>query len=436
VAAIDTSDVGGIGITSQRTGVVLLDDEGKELASWPNADGRGVGEGIALERDHAERVYAVAGRLPIMLYLPARLGWFRANRAEDAARVRWALSLADWAVFRLTDEAATEPTQAAELLVYDLAKGVWSDELCEQLGVPAKVLPAIHDAGSPAGTLTVVAAERLGLRKGIPVVGGGSDTQAASLGLGVTEPGQGSVIAGSTMLCQQPVEEPLIDDARRLWTSPHLSGGFVVEAHCGESGVPIDWTAALLGESHEWMDEAAGNAEPGSGGVSFIDAAPSNVGNFPLMRQGGMSFPVPLLALGRSREDVARAALEGVAFAAKAGLSWTQEVAGEFQDLALGGGVARSKSFARILAAAMNRPVRVATETNGSALGAAMVAAVAAGAHGTVNEAAKAMADPGETVEPELSWVGPTATAYAGWRERVQAMDENSMRVGHMIGPR
>jgi hypothetical protein len=46
------------------------------------------------------------------------------------------------------------------------------------------------------------------------------------------------------------------------------------------------------------------------------------------------------------------------------------------------------------------------------------------------------MADRGARVDPEPSWAGPTATAYAGWRQRVQRMEENTMRVSHMIGPR
>ena len=49
-----------------------------------------------------DRVYDLAGRLPVMLYLPARLAWFRANRPQLAERVRCALSFSDWAVFRLT----------------------------------------------------------------------------------------------------------------------------------------------------------------------------------------------------------------------------------------------------------------------------------------------------------------------------------------------
>jgi sugar (pentulose or hexulose) kinase len=429
---VDGADVGAIGVTSQRTGVVFLDGEGSEVSISPNADGRGVGPGIELEREHGDLVYRTAGRLPVMLYLPARLAALKMADPERASKVATTLSLSDWAVRKLTGVAATEPTQAAEMLVFDLAAGEWSDELLRCLEVPSALLPAILPPGQPAGTVTRQAAEAFGLRSDLRTVAAGSDTQAAALAMGVTQPGQGVVVAGSTMLCEQPIAEPTIDDAKRLWTSPHLSGGFVAEAHCGESGIPIQWMADLMGETPEWIDQAAADSEPGAGGLFFLDAAPSTVGDFPMMRAGSLSFPAPLLALARSRADVARAVLEGVAFAAKAGLEWTQEVAGPAEDLAVTGGVSRSRAFATILASALNHPVRAATEPLGSALGAAIVAAVAT--YQSVRAAADAMADRGETIEPEPSWIGPTAGAYSGWRERVRHMDDNTMRVGHMIG--
>ena len=434
VSQVEAQDIAAVGVTSQRTGVVLLDDDGTELYSGPNADGRAVVEGAELEREHGDLVYRTAGRLPVMLYLPARLAWFRANRRDVFERARCALSFSDWLAFRLTGTPATEPTQAAEMLVYDLASGSWSEDLCEALGVPRHLLPDIRPVESPTGDLTRDAAERIGLPPGIPIVAGGCDTQAAALGLGVTEPGEAVVVAGSTMLCQQVSAEPLIDDQRRLWTSPHLSGGFVLEAHCSEAGGALDWLTGLMAWDHESVDRAAASAEPGGGGVFFLDAVPSRVGDFPLMRTGALTFPAPLIALGRSREDVARAALEGIAFGAKAGLEWLDDVAGSPSSVALGGGVSRSETFGRVLATAVGNTVRVATEPNGSALGAAIVAAVGAGATGTVTDAAKSMADAGRAVEPEDSWAAATSSAYAGWRERAERMEETTMRVSHMIG--
>ena len=46
------------------------------------------------------------------------------------------------------------------------------------------------------------------------------------------------------------------------------------------------------------------------------------------------------------------------------------------------------------------------------------------------------MADRGAEVDPEQAWTAGTATAYAAWQERIQRIDETTMRVSHMIGPR
>ncbi|MBI4728130.1 MAG: FGGY-family carbohydrate kinase [Acidobacteria bacterium] len=431
--AVGRSSVAALGVTSQRTGVVILDAGGRALYSGPNADGRAIAEGLALEREHGERIWRIAGRLPAMLYLPARLAWLRKNRPEIAERARAALSFSDWAVHRLTGVAATEPTQAAEMGVYDLAAGQWSGELCEALGVPPSLLPPILGYGRAAGGLLPEAASALGLLPGIPVAGAGADTQCAALGAGVVAPADACVVAGTTMLAGQVVPEPRIDPRGRLWTSPHPAGGFVVEAHCGEAGAPLDWFLALSGENHEWLGRAASSAAPGAGGLSFVDAWPSAMGDFALLRTGALSFPAPLLALARPREDVARAVVEGVAFAACAGLEWTAEAVGQARSVALAGGVSRIGVFGRVMATALGRPVRVAGGAGASARGAAIVAAVAAGIHSSVAEAARAMADPGTDVEPVAEWAGATALAFSAWRERAAQAAESALTVRKLM---
>lgn len=434
VSAADAGDVAGIGVTSQRTGVVLLDAGGLELSMGPNADGRGAAEGIALERAHGDLVWRTSGRLPVMLYLPARLAWFRANRPDLAGRARSALAFSDWVVHRLTGVHATDPTQAAEMLVYDLASGAWSAELCEALGVPPSLLPEILPAGTAAGRLTAESASRLGLRAGIPVACAGADTQCAAVGLGALAPGEAVVVAGTTMLAGRLVEAARPDGGRRLWASPFPAGGGVMEAHCGEAGAPIDWFCGLAGESPAWLDRAAAGATPGAGGVTFVDPFPSEMGDFALVRTGALSFPAPLIALARPREDVARALVEGIAFAACAGLEWTSEAEGAPASVALAGGLTRIETFARVMATALGRAVRAAGPASASARGAAILASVAAGLHGSVREAARAMADPGREVEPVEEWREATSGAFANWRERAARVAEGALRVSHLMG--
>jgi xylulokinase len=238
-------------------------------------------------------------------------------------------------------------------------------------------------------------------------------------------------VAGTTMLAEQVSAEPRIDEERRLWTSPHPAGGFVLEAHCGDAGAALGWVASLLGVDHPTLDAMAAEGAPGGGGVVFVGPVASAVGDFPLLRTGALTFPAPLLALARPREDVARAAIEGAAFAAAAGLEWTRDALGPAEPVAVAGGVARSETFVRLVASALGREVRAETRPQASGRGAAMLAAVGAGLHPDVTAAAAAMADPGRAVAPMPGWGG---SAYGTWKETASRLEANAMRVRNMMG--
>src|SRR5207237_4378470 len=132
----------------------------------------------------------------------------------------------------------------------------------------------------------------------------------------------------------------------RTWTSPHCVADVLSqEAHCGEAGAALAWLSGLLSESAGGLVKAADSATPGAGGVRFYDAYPSTARDFALVRTGGFEFPMPLLALGRSRGDLARGLLEGIAFGARAGLDVLAELDGEPSECAVAGGLAGGGRF-------------------------------------------------------------------------------------------
>lgn len=425
-----------IGITSQRNGVVLLDAKGSILYAGPNTDGRATKEGIAIEREHGDLIYETAGRLPAFKYLPSRLAWFRANKPEIASRTAHALSFGDWLAYRLTGQVATDPTQAAESLCFDVRRGMYSQTLCDALDVPARFLPRVIT--EPLGTLPEDIAREFGLHPGTPVVRAGGDTQCAALAMGVIEPGDVAITAGTMMPVEQIVAPAVLDPMRRLLTSPHaVPGRTMLEVHCGEAGAVVDWLLSLLGESgnHTWLEQAASDAGPGSGGVSLIDPGPTNMGDFPVMRTGGFAFPIPVSQLSVGREDLARAVLEGVAYAARAGIEWLTEVSGRpAGDIAVCGGLSRSRTFVKVLAAVLGRDVRCAREPHAAALGAAIVAAAAAGLHTSVGAAAARMSDRGEVVRPEAGWLAIYDGLYMSWTSLRARYEETGMRVSDLRG--
>jgi autoinducer 2 (AI-2) kinase len=100
-AGINVNDIAAISTTSQREGAVFLDSAGKELYAGPNIDLRAVTEGLILDNRFADKIFSITGHLPSLMFVPARLHWFRNNRPEVYRKINTVLSIGDWLSFGL-----------------------------------------------------------------------------------------------------------------------------------------------------------------------------------------------------------------------------------------------------------------------------------------------------------------------------------------------
>ena len=151
----------------------------------------------------------------------------------------------------MTGEKATEPSDAAGTLLFDVRRGCWSEEMVAALRLDPSMLPPVRGSAGVTGTLTADAAEALGLIQGIPVVGGGADNAAAAVGSGVVGQGalQASIGTSGTMLA--PIERPRVDPGMRL----HLFNHAVADRWY-QMGVVLSAGAALA-----WFRRAIVGAE-------------------------------------------------------------------------------------------------------------------------------------------------------------------------------
>src|SRR5579871_5813134 len=132
-AGVEASQIMAVSTTSQREGCVLLDRRGCELYAGPNRDDRAHAIGDELARSHGDEIYGRTGHFPTGMFAAARLQWFRRNQPDLYDRAATLLMINDWIVFRLCNVLATEPTNASETCLFDLAGGRWADDLMEDL---------------------------------------------------------------------------------------------------------------------------------------------------------------------------------------------------------------------------------------------------------------------------------------------------------------
>ncbi len=422
-AGLSGGDIAAVGVTSQRLGVVVIDRDGKALFTGPNVDARAFAEGIAIDAEMADRVYASTGKLPSLLLAPARLHWLRKNHEEAYRNAAAVLAMGDWVAYRLTGVLRSERSLAGDCGLLDVTTRERNIDLLCELEVPEALLPPLARSDEVAGEISAGPATETGLAPGTPVVIGGGDTQCALLGLRVIEPGEVGIAAGWSCPLQQVTAEPRIDDKRRTWTSLHVQPDrWVVESSTANAGQMWDWWCrTLLGDDDRALDEAAALVEqaPTAGGgdvFALLGPAAMNAGAMSV-HLGGALLTTPLAVGVVGRPELLRAALENIAYALRANLEQAEEVTGlPATRIATGGGLTRVPAFSRILADTLNRPVEVARDVDVTCRGAAMLAARAIGLAGSLAVETK-------TIEPDPGAVDGHARKYEHWRRLCAGLD-------------
>jgi L-ribulokinase len=268
--------------------------------------------------------------------------------------------------------------------------------------VTDKLDQPIGQLGDAAGTLTAEAAAWTGLPEGITVCVGNVDAHVTAPAAAAVEPGQMVAIMG-TSTCH-------VMSSDQLGTVPGMCGvvdGGILPGlwgyEAGQSGVgdifgwfvrtgfPADYAekAAAAGQNaHEYLTELASRQEVGEHGLVALDW---HSGNRSVLVDHDLSGLLIGQTLSTRPEDIYRALLEATAFGTRTIIEAFESAAVPVEELIVAGGLTKNALLMQIYADVTRRPLGVIGSTQGPALGAAMHAAVAAGAYPDIRAAAHAM---------------------------------------------
>ena len=183
------AEVAGLAVAGQMHGLILCTERSVALRpaiTW--LDRRAEAEAQEYERLPAD-LRARLGNAPSPGMAGPILLWLARHEPDVYWQARWMLQPKDWLRFRMTGQAATDPTDASGTLLFDLARGEWATDLARALGLRTDLLPAIRSPAEIAGPLLPAAAGHLGLRPGLPVAIGAADTAASLLAARLPPPG-------------------------------------------------------------------------------------------------------------------------------------------------------------------------------------------------------------------------------------------------------
>jgi xylulokinase len=422
-------DIAGIGLSGQMHGAVLLDERHQVIRPsiiW--CDQRSQAEADWLtERIGTARLKEITCNPAITGFTLPKLLWVRDHEPAHYARMRMLLLPKDYVRFRLTGEFATEVSDASGTLLLDVPQRKWSDAILEALGLDARWLPRVAESVEATTSISAQAAAATGLQAGTAVVGGGGDQAAGGVGNGIVEPGIVSSTIGSSGVLFAHTNAPHLDPHGRVHTFCHAAPlRWHVMAVTQGAGLSLRWfrdnfaageivQARETGiDPYELMTGEAAGAPPGCEGLLYL---PYLMGERtphldPLAR--GVFFG---LTARHTRAHMIRAILEGVAYSLRDGLEIFREMGVPSAQIRASGGGGRSLLWRQIQADIFNREMVTINTTEGSAYGAALLAAAGTGGFRSVEEACRACIRVTERCEPASERVRMYDDYYAIYRD-------------------
>jgi xylulokinase len=388
VEAVPGARIAAVGIAGQMHSSVFLDRAGEVIRPallW--CDGRTTAEcGEITARAGGEETLREWTANPALegFTLP-KLLWLRRHEPAAFARLATVLLPKDYLRFRLTGALATDPSDASATLMYDTARLRWSGEVMEAMELPPGILPQVGGSAEVLGHVTAAAAAATGLAAGTPVVGGGADNACGAAGVGVVTPGGAVASWGTSGTVLAPMAEPRVDPAMRAHTFCHVvPGTWYLMGVVLSAGAAFAWHRAQLArelgggrEADAALNDEAAAIAPGAEGITFL---PYLQGERTPHRDASARGAFVGLTLAHERAHLTRAVLEGVCFALRDSLSILHGQGLSPAHLLLTGGGARSPFLRRLQAEVFGLPVTTVNREEGPAYGAALLAAVGAGA--------------------------------------------------------
>lgn len=372
-----TADAGGMAdveawaIGGQQHGMVALDSSGRVVRDallWNDTRSAAAAADLIAEFGASELARRT-GLVPVASFTITKLRWLRDAEPENAARVAAVALPHDWLTWRLRgfgpenprlDELVTDRSDASGTGYWSPATGEYDRELLIAALGHDVVLPRVL---GPTESVTDADGRNVGP--------GAGDNAGAALGVGARL-GDVVVSIGTSGTVFAVSERPVHDSTGTIAGFADADGGFLPLVATLNAARVLDIVAGLLGVDHDELSRLALAASPGAGGLSLLPYFEGE--RTPNLPDAAATLTGMTLA-STTRENLARAAVEGMLSGLGAGLDALREQGVPLERALLIGGGAQSRAVREIAPTVLGIPVEVPAPAEYVALGAARQAA-------------------------------------------------------------
>jgi len=396
---IRSEDIVSVTFTTQGETFIPIDIQGKPLRRaivW--LDSRAEQEAEYIKQNISlEEIYQTTGLNCIDGALPiAKILWIYRNEPGIYRNTYKFLLLEDFFVYCLTGRTVSEKSLSSSTGWYD----IFSEELYQKIfsvcKLDAKKFPEILPCGTVVGSVTPVAAKQFGLSEKTVVVTGAMDQIASAIGAGNIREGVVTETTGTALVVGATVKKPILNQEQSITVYKHYNEQFIYMPYCNTAGIVQKWFKDTLlpqleeqgrreGISpYEIMENIAKQSPPGSCGVLLFPhfAGKGEPDSIPDAKGAMIGFQ-----LNTRIEDLVRSVLEGVAYMLREILEMKVFRELEIQEVCALGGGSMSKLWNQIKADVCKKKITTVGYAQTTALGAAVLGAVAVGDFRSVEDA-------------------------------------------------
>ncbi|MBC6438397.1 MAG: glycerol kinase GlpK [Rhodobacteraceae bacterium] len=425
-AGVRAADMVAIGITNQRETVVV----------WDRQTGQPIHNAIVWQDRRTARICArlkASGHEPMIqhktgllldpYFSGTKLAWLldHVEGARERARTgHLAFGTIDsFLIWKLTGGTihATDATNAARTLLYNIRTGTWDAEICALFDIPLAMLPRVMDCAAEFGTT------RADLFGGaLPILGVAGDQQAATLGQACFQPGMLKSTYGTGCFALLNTGETLVSSRNRLL-------GTIAYQFDGRPAYALEGSIFIAGAVVQWLRDGLKMIREAGETQGLAEAADKTRGLYLVPAFVGLGAPywdpdcrgaIYGLTRGTGPAEFARAALESVGFQTRdlwEAMQADWQGAGGGHILRVDGGMSASNWAMQFLADILGAPVDRPQNLETTALGAAWLAGMKAGVY-PLQDAFAATWALDRQFTPRMA-PDDRARRYAGWKDAV-----------------
>ncbi len=415
---IDATQVAGIGCGGQMHGLVVLDENDRVIRPailWN--DGRTAAQ-VEYLNDviGREKLSALTANIAFAGFTAPKILWMRENEPENFARIAKIMLPKDYINYLLTGVHACDYSDAAGMLLLDVAHKCWSDEMLEICGISRAQMPQLFESYAPVGTVSAEMAEKLGLSTKTVVCAGAGDNAAAAVGTGVVGEGGCNISLGTSGTVFIASERFGVDPNNALHAFAHADGGWHLMGCMLSAASCNKWfceeilkTADFAAEQSQIREEMLGENH-----VFFL---PYLMGERSPINDTNARGTFIGMTMDTTRAQLVQAVLEGVAFAIRDSVEVARSLGINVNSSKICGGGAKSDLWKRIIANVLACRLEVPVSEQGPGMGGAMLAMVACGAYENVHDCCRALTRVARVIEPEAQLVAKYEEKYRQFKK-------------------